>query len=30
VSTVGVNESVIQRYIELQQQDDSGRAKLVL
>ena len=30
VSTVGVNESTIKRYIELQQKEDSGQAELVL
>ncbi len=30
VSTVGVNESVIRKYIEKQGQEDSGQAKLVL
>jgi len=30
VSTVGVNEETIRKYIELQGQDDSGQAKLEL
>jgi len=30
VSTVGVNEATIKRYIELQGQEDSGQAQLVL
>jgi len=30
VSTVGVNEQVIQKYIQLQGQEDSGQAQLVL
>ena len=30
VSTVGANEEIIRRYIELQGQEDAGQAKLVL
>ena len=30
VSTVGVNESIIRRYIRYQVKEDSGQAKLVL
>jgi putative transposase len=30
VSTVGINESVIKKYIEFQGQEDSGQAELVL
>jgi len=30
VSTVGVNESIIKKYIELQGKEDSGQAKLVI
>jgi len=30
VSTVGINESVIKRYIEFQGQEDTGQAKLEL
>ena len=30
VSTVGINEKIIQRYIELQGQEDMGQAQLVL
>jgi putative transposase len=30
VSTVGVNEEVIRKYIEMQGKEDSGRAELVL
>jgi len=30
VSTIGLNEEVIQRYIELQGQEDKGQAQLVL
>lgn len=30
VSTVGINESVIKQYIEMQGKEDSGRAQLVL
>jgi len=30
VSTVGVNEAIIQKYIECQGKEDSGQAKLVL
>lgn len=30
VSTVGINESVIKQYIELQGKEDSGQAKLAL
>jgi len=29
-STVGVNESIIRRYIRLQQREDSGQAKLAI
>jgi len=30
VSTVGINEDVINKYVEMQGQKDAGRAKLVL
>ena len=30
VSTVGINEKIIQRYIQLQGEEDSGQAQLVL
>jgi putative transposase len=30
VSTVGINESIIRKYIENQSQEDSGQAKLVM
>ena len=30
VSTIGINEKIIQRYIELQGQEDKGQAQLVL
>ena len=30
VSTVGVNEQIIQRYVQHQGQEDSGQAQLVL
>jgi len=30
VSTVGVNESIIKRYVENQGKEDSGQAQLVL
>lgn len=30
VSTVGLNEEVVRRYIELQGQEDMGQAQLVL
>jgi putative transposase len=30
VSTVGITESVVQKYIEMQGKEDSGQAKLVL
>jgi len=30
VSTVGVTESIVQKYIEMQGKEDSGQAKLVL
>ena len=30
VSTIGINEKIIQRYIQLQGEEDSGQAQLVL
>lgn len=30
VSTVGINESIVKKYIEMQGKEDSGQAKLVL